>query len=90
MIYRHDDKADSLVHISLSFFSLAKVILVTKGISKSTFKSIVSPWDNPESVVEMVGSIKVDLLPILRRYVPWVSTIPLRQEIRWAPTLPGF
>jgi len=59
MIYRHDDKADTLVHIYLSFFSLAKVILVAKGISKSTFKSIVSPWDNPDSVVEMVGSIKI-------------------------------
>lgn len=50
MIYRHDDKADIfffdtkadiLVHIYLPFFSLAKVILVAKRISNSTFKSIV-------------------------------------------------
>lgn len=52
MIYGHDDKDDILVYISLSFFSLAKVILVAKGISKSTLKSIGYPWENPDSVVE--------------------------------------
>ena len=41
MIYRHDDKVDTLVHIYFSLFSFPKVILVAKGISNLTFKSIV-------------------------------------------------
>lgn len=43
MIFRKDDKADQLVQLSLSWFSLAKLIPLAPPISKGTFESIVSP-----------------------------------------------
>ena len=67
MIYRHNDKAESLVHIYLSFFFfLAKVIFVAKGISKSNFISIVSPWNNPDSVIGRLwaGDLTLSLISL--------------------------
>ncbi|WRX13024.1 hypothetical protein QQP08_005511 [Theobroma cacao] len=48
LMYKKDGKADQLVKIYLSFFSLAKVIQLAKRIDKLLFSSIVSPWDDPE------------------------------------------
>lgn len=79
MLYRKDDKADMLVRISLSFFSLAKVITLAKKVNKGTFETIISPWNNPEAVLEQVGLIKVKMKDLLLRYIPDLPTIPLHQ-----------
>ena len=52
------EEADMKVQISLSFFSLAKIIELAKKVTKKTFKSSVSPWDDPDSVVLQVMDIR--------------------------------
>ncbi|KAG8363190.1 hypothetical protein BUALT_BualtMtG0007500 (mitochondrion) [Buddleja alternifolia] len=42
-IYRKDDRADMLVQLYLSYFSLAKRILLAKRIDRSVFESIITP-----------------------------------------------
>ncbi len=41
------DRADPLVRMYLSFFSLNKLIQRAKKVSVSTLKPIVDPWDDP-------------------------------------------
>lgn len=80
MIYRKDDKADQLVQLSLSWFSLAKLIPLAPPISKGTFESRVSPLSpdiRPDGLIETFKSefhkqVRVDF------YIPFVSTIPIR------------
>lgn len=86
LMYKKDGRADRLVKIYLSFFSLAKVIQLAKRIDKSLFSSIVSPWDDPERVESTVWSIKLHLSQLCRRYMPWLPTILLQQGMTWAPT----
>lgn len=43
MIYKRDDKADLLVKLYLSFFTLSKLIKLCPKISKKTEKSITQP-----------------------------------------------
>lgn len=53
MIYRKDDKADQLVQLSLSWFSLAKLIPLAPPISKGTLESLVSPLSpDPDGLIE--------------------------------------
>jgi len=55
MLYRKDDKADQLVQLFLSWFSLAKLIPLAPPISKGTFESIVSPLSpdiRPDGLIE--------------------------------------
>jgi hypothetical protein len=61
MIRRRDEKADLLVKMYLSFFSLNRVIEMAKKIENTTFASIVQPWDDLEAVLEVVGEIKWNL-----------------------------
>jgi len=82
------DRADGLVRMYLSFFSLTKVIPLAKRVSKETFSSIITPLtqDEEESVNNMANVIK-QLFPVLvSRYIPWVTTIPLKQGMTWLPT----
>lgn len=85
MMYRKDDRADMLVKIYLSFFSLAKIIELAKKVTKKTFKSIVSPWDDPDSVVLQVMDMRETFVYLLKRYTPWLPTIPLHQGMTWDP-----
>lgn len=95
VIRRKDDRADQLVKMYLSYFSLTKVIPLAKKVSKDTFASIITPLtnDEEEKVNDMANIIK-SLLPLLvSRYIPWVTTIPLKQGITWLPTwksLPNY
>lgn len=80
MIYRKDDKADQLVQLSLSWFSLAKLIPLAPPISKGTFESIVSPLSpdiRPDGLIE---TFKSEFHKQVRVYfyIPFVSTIPIR------------
>ena len=64
MIYVKDDKADIVVKLYVSFFSLSKCIELAKKVNASTFKSIISPWDNPEEVRSFMGDMKMLLKPL--------------------------
>jgi hypothetical protein len=54
-IIKSDSKADMLVKLYLSLFSLSRVILLAKKVSKATFANIVQPAD---PCMELIGSIK--------------------------------
>jgi hypothetical protein len=58
MIRRHDSKADQLVRVYLSFFSISKIIRLAKRVSDSTFCSIVEPWTNTNLVLQTVSGVK--------------------------------
>lgn len=81
MMRRKDDKADLLVKMYLSFFTLSKVVILAKRVNASTFASLIlsEPWDDTDSVLSMVGDVKMSLPALIRRYVPLISEIPLDQ-----------
>lgn len=85
MMYKRDSKADKLVQLYLSFFSVSKVIVVAKPISKDTLKSIVQPTDL-DAIVEVVSKIKGFITPLTYRYLPWISSIGVNQGMSWVPT----
>lgn len=85
-MYVKDDYSDTLVQIFLSFFSLAKVLLVAKKVSKYTFTSISSPVQDMDSVIELIGKMKSCMSQLVSRYLPRVSRIPLFQGMSWDPT----
>lgn len=89
MIYKRDDKADPLVKLYLSFFTLSKLIKLCPKISKKTFQSITQP----DQVASFIGIITEKIPNLVNRYLPGVSTIPLNQGMKWVPTwksLPTF
>lgn len=69
-----------LVKIWLSLFHLSKIIKLAKRVDFSTFASIVSPWKDPEKVVQAVNRVAETLPQLVGRYLPWVSRIPLMKE----------
>jgi len=85
-LYRKDEKADMLVKIFLSFFSLYRIVELAKKVDKSTFKSIISPWDDPDRVETTVSLIKEDMRDLLVRYTPWIKDIPLNQGMSFDPS----
>lgn len=85
-IIRRDDEADQLVQLYLSWFSLAKVIQLAKPVSKSTFSSIVAEPKDLGTILEVCDQVKTRSRTLIRKYIPWVSTIPVEQGISWEPT----
>lgn len=83
-----DDRADDLVQMYMSFFSLTKAIPLAKRVSQDTFKSIVTPLTEAEeeSVTCMANAVKQLLPALVQRYIPWVTSIPLKQGMTWLPT----
>ncbi|OIW15543.1 hypothetical protein TanjilG_01066 [Lupinus angustifolius] len=57
-----------------------------KRMDLSTFASIVSPWKDPEKVVQAVNRVAETLPQLVGRYLPWVSKIPLDEGVTWEPT----
>ncbi|KAG8044296.1 hypothetical protein GUJ93_ZPchr0138g27 [Zizania palustris] len=81
----------------MSLFSLTKVIPLAKAVSRTgTFGSIITPLteEGEARVEEVVKSLLRPNFPILiKRYMPWISSIPLSQGMTWAPTwksLPNY
>lgn len=86
MIYRKDSKADKLVQLYLSWFSLAKVIALAKPMTKDTFKSITDLPTTLDQVLQLSGELKTLGKQLISRYMPWLPTIPICQGISWEPT----
>ena len=87
VISRRDTRADQLVKIFLSVFTLAKVIKLSKRVTQETFTSIGTPVADTQAVVRFARTVLFGAVPkLLTRYVPSVTTIPLHQGMTWDPT----
>ncbi|XLT31061.1 hypothetical protein HN873_062353 [Arachis hypogaea] len=67
-------------------FLVCKVIALAKKVDKSTFTSITTPVSDLEVMCEQVGLIVKNLKVLLKRYPPFLPTIPLYQGMTWDPT----
>lgn len=59
---------------------------MVKRADKKLFEPIISPVKDMDRVRGRVSQVKCDLVKIMDRYLPWLSTIPLEQGCVWAPT----
>lgn len=85
-IRRRDDRADLLVQLYLSFFSLAKLIELAPKISSATFSSISTPATDLDSIVGFVSKVKTKMKSLFDRYCPFIRSIPVYQGMEWVPT----
>lgn len=84
-IAKRDERADRLVKIFLSWFTLCRIIELAKKIARETFDSITRPTksDSLEEVHQMVKESR----PLIRRlYLPRVHEIPMDIGMSWIPT----
>ena len=86
IIYRKDERSDKVVQLYLTWFSVAKVIVLAKPITKETFRSITDLPKDMDSVRSVVGELKTHGMELIYRYLPGISTIPIHQGISWEPT----
>lgn len=78
MIRRRDDKADALVKVYFSFFTLARILELAPRVTKETFKSITDLPEDMGSIAGWVEEFKVNIPSLINRYCPWISQIPLQ------------
>lgn len=91
---RKDDKADTLVQLYLSFFTLSRVIPLAKQLSVRILDSIVTPPKFLQTerafdmmkILQLFNQISDSWRVLLPRYLPSLTSIPLNQGIRWIPT----
>lgn len=86
LIIRKDDRADQLVQLYLSWFSLAKTIQLARPFKRKDFESIVSLPKDLDTIMEVCDLVKTRSRALINRNLPWISTIPLYQGISWEPT----
>ena len=86
IITRRDHRADRIVRVYLSFFSLSKVIKLAKPISRSTFDSIIKPQGDIDRVKMVLQEVKESFPRLQRLYLPWVHTIPCNLGLEWIPS----
>lgn len=79
LMLARDDRADRLVKCYLSWFSLAKLITLAKPVSKETFQSITTECLTLDSVRSVCGDLKDRFQSLQRKYLPWISRIPVNQ-----------
>lgn len=63
-----------------------KKIVGVFDVDKSTFTSITTPVSDLEVMCEQMGLIVNNLKVLLKRYLPFLPTIPLYQGMTWDPT----
>lgn len=86
MMYKKDQKADYLVKLYLSWFSLSKLIRLAPSVSKKTFESINKPVDKPNIVARVISEFTDNVDSLIKLYTPWISEYPIFQGIIWEPT----
>lgn len=84
-ISRRDEKADKLVRLYLSFFSISKLILVNKR-QDFQYKSIVTPAVFSEKASAFFEDYTNSVIELAERYIPKAFDIPMKIEFRWLPT----
>ncbi|TYH13103.1 hypothetical protein ES288_A06G118000v1 [Gossypium darwinii] len=85
-IYKRDDKADMLVKLYLSFFSLSRAIKLAKRISPSLFASITDPMSDVQKFAEVKDWLRGLICKLANRYLSQALSRPLYQGISWEPT----
>lgn len=83
MMRQRDEKADKLVKLYLSWFTLSKIILLAKPVSKDTLASIRENFTNLDGLLKMNQELTLKFPGLMEKYIPWISTIPVEQGIRW-------
>lgn len=61
-------------------------MLVAKAVSRKTFKSIIDPPKDMDSILTFTGHLKEKLPVLTDRYLPWISQLPLHQGMKFEPT----
>lgn len=81
MIRKRDEKADKLVKLYLSFFTLSRLILIAKK-SNYQYSSIVKPGKDISLVLQELSD---RFTTLIERYIPKVREIPLITGLKWLP-----
>nr|WOR07594.1 CeaMV1-RdRp [Duamitovirus sp.] len=79
-------RGDRIVRMWISWLQIYRIIELAPKVSANTFKSIISPCDNIQRVLNVAYELKEEFHSLIKDYMPWVSTIPLNQGIEWKPT----
>lgn len=80
------ERADRMVKLYLSWFSVCRILQLAKPISKATLKSIVYRGPETESFRELLGVIRTQGKRIILKYLPDAPKIHLHKGISWMPT----
>jgi hypothetical protein len=80
------ERADYLVRLYLSWFSVCRIVKLAKPVSKSTFSSITEPTPDIGLVKEVLGSIKSSAKRLLATYLPRLQTFPFKPGFRFVPS----
>lgn len=80
------DRSNQLVRMYLSWFGLAKLILLAKRISKDTFSSITTPVADVDRVLSICHELKGTFHDLMSWYVPRLPSRPVFQGMRWVPS----
>ncbi|KAI5582012.1 hypothetical protein POPTR_007G061741v4 [Populus trichocarpa] len=86
MIRRKDEKADQLVKIYLSYFSVCRSIRLAKRLDRSILESIVSPSQVTDQWRDRIIDIVHYSRYLLVRYCPKIESMPLCQGVTFCPT----
>lgn len=74
-----------IIRLYLSLFSLSNLIPLAKKISADLLKSIEDPAPL-DAVQEVASEMRPHLGKLLRRYIPGIDSIPLKQGLEFVPT----
>lgn len=81
-----DDRADLLVKMYLSWFSLGRIVRLARPLSWKHISSIDNlPKDSP-GIREILRELTITGRTLLNRYLPRASRVPIHQGMRWVPT----
>lgn len=86
IIQNGGERADRLVRLYLSLFSICRVVKLAKPISKATFSTITDLVKDMQLVIEVMSEIKEKFSCIWPRYLPDLTSIPCEKGFRWMPT----
>lgn len=74
-----------MIRLYMSLFSVSNLIPLAPRVRRSLFLSISDP-SNLESISAVASEMRPRLGSLLRRYVPAIDRIPLKQGMRFIPT----
>lgn len=86
VISKRDDRADFLVKLYLSWFSISKLIKLAKPVSRLTFSSIVDKPKNYGNIRKVLTLIKEFFPKIQAIYLTQIAHLPLHKGLVWEPT----
>lgn len=75
-----------IIQLYMSLFSVSKLIPLAPRVTKKTFESIVTPVTDLDSLIFLVSDLKDTINLLIRRYLPFVHTLPLNQGFQFVPT----